>query len=458
MIINEIEAYLTTVYGCLATADALEKIENDFSQYNPIEELVIGMDSCWEFPTFPHRDIATRKGNARYLMQGIPNYILALNNLKYQHRALYSPFDLVNVFKIADNNIKYPEDIVSYLNELYQKRDMDIEQFNNNYEQAAILAYQMYYKDGIKIPEKLNLDCIAKDYNEHYDENVDFHYYLSGATHSGFGSHCHNNQDYYKAVHHPIFNNICLMVVADGVGSYEYSDIVSEYFCKYIAKWFTNLKKINENTFAKELEIAIINADAAVADYCAEKGIKGATVASVAVIAPDKTYISSVGDTRAYLVKDGSLERVKRFESSYEERMAYGLPILEPIEISKIRPSGYIGYNDTDICNIDTKVFETKDIDGLILVTDGIYKETTDNELELIVNNCNPNDVAEEIVGLSAKGKVSNKYNDLLISHNQFVIDSDGFLRGQLQQGLDNATALYYQCPRIKKIGNKYVL
>lgn len=233
---------------------------------------------------------------------------------------------------------------------------------------------------------------------------------LQTVSHVGFG-HKNCNEDASIVLNHPKIDDLKLMVVADGVGGSCHGEIAAQSFCRYMGDWFKHIDVDEANFLPHMIKVA----DRLIYSDNKRAGIQSSTVASVVLITPENTHIATVGDTRVYIIKDEKLKRIERPETFYEKALITGDFLGVDVERAKMMPEGYIGHGMPELCNPDDLVIDN-DYDGILAITDGVYKQLSDEQLEKIILNCDLSEVVSYMVNLAAGSKLENdKYTDLNI-------------------------------------------
>ncbi len=226
------------------------------------------------------------------------------------------------------------------------------------------------------------------------------------------------NDDCVITAEHPSLNGVKLLVVADGVGGSENGYLASTLFSVDMHNWFNNLtvSDLQNNDVSVLLTNAIKASDRHIADVYSNMRPSPCTVASCILITNDNTYVSSVGDTRVYLEKSGQLNPIKRCENHLDKANKLGVDILfDDVETASRAPEGYIGYGSSKwyYCDPMVDVIPTASYDGILAVTDGVYKDVDDTNLNAIFEGCYSDDVAESICALAHHGEISPIYDNI---------------------------------------------
>ncbi|MCL4868485.1 MAG: serine/threonine-protein phosphatase [Anaerolineae bacterium] len=115
-------------------------------------------------------------------------------------------------------------------------------------------------------------------------------------------------------------------VVADGVGGQTAGEIASTLSVSAVQEYFRRQEKINGN-LSGHLERAILAANKAVYDYSqghSEVSGMGTTMVAAAIF-EQKLYTAYVGDSRIYLLREGSLQQITVDHTWAQEAIQIGL-------------------------------------------------------------------------------------------------------------------------------------
>lgn len=126
-----------------------------------------------------------------------------------------------------------------------------------------------------------------------------------------------NNEDWTAQFEPPTFEERlqsgCLYIVADGVGGAAKGERASQYAAqKVLYDYYHHL----ELPPAERLRMAMRQAGNEIYQYAEEQGEgRMATTMVAAVILGDKLIVANVGDSRAYLYRDGTTHQITRDHS-----------------------------------------------------------------------------------------------------------------------------------------------
>jgi PPM family protein phosphatase len=118
-----------------------------------------------------------------------------------------------------------------------------------------------------------------------------------------------------------------IFIVADGMGGHAAGEVASEMAVRITSHAIGSVRGMNETEVAERIRDAIRSANEAIfARTLAEHDKRGmGTTATVLVLLPGKYLIGQVGDSRAYLYRDGALHQLTKDHSYVQEQVDAGL-------------------------------------------------------------------------------------------------------------------------------------
>ena len=178
-----------------------------------------------------------------------------------------------------------------------------------------------------------------------------------------------------------------LFIVADGMGGHAAGEVASEMAVRLIAREVGSLKGLDNSGASSRLAQAIRTAnDAIFSRTLAEHDKRGmGTTATVMVLLPGRYLIGQVGDSRAYLLRNGALHQLTKDHSYVQEQVDAGL--LTP-EQARVHP-----YANVITRCVGASVDVVPDIyfghlqpgDVVLLASDGLTGMLEDEQLERIL-------------------------------------------------------------------------
>ena len=246
-------------------------------------------------------------------------------------------------------------------------------------------------------------------------------------------------QDAAIILKHPENEELKFMAVADGMG--KEGDKASSFLLQELSKWFISLPK-DINQYPLEWQKAWNQKISAISDQIYKKynedykGIIAGSTFTGALISKENTIISSVGDSRAYLVHNQELELITRDETeiwpSYVSVNDLEKNKLDDMRFEKIGQEVTRCIGDSTCENMQTYLIPTNSYRKLIFLTDGITKLVDQEKIKYLSIKTPPRIITQCLV------------NESLIYNAYRPKGTDKLHNGVLGAGQDNATAVSY--------------
>lgn len=239
--------------------------------------------------------------------------------------------------------------------------------------------------------------------------------------------------------------NFKMMVVADGMGGEYFGEVASNTIVFELKKWFEEIPQEKKQIYyestksmkedlLKEIQFKIQPA----VEY--NTGYGGGSTLVCAIIGKNDTIISNVGDSGAYISKNGKITRISRDDSITQINVKQG---KIPAEVARFDEEGNmliqsIGMDRNRLKIPYTTIIKNNEYDNLMLFTDGITDCLSEKDIEEICQN------ADRSV---PQIKVAQKFVERAIANDSILpqkyLDYNG-LNLYIPGGKDNATAAVY--------------
>ncbi len=197
------------------------------------------------------------------------------------------------------------------------------------------------------------------------------------------------------------YNQDCVMVsqkngkfciaVADGLGSYNGSEIASLTAVQFLVDWF-NKNCDSEKLFVKsEISSALLRAHNKIVDIKEKDLSIASSCTTIAFVVSDgiTSVMAHIGDTRIYEIKNGKIFYRSKDHSLAQIAVERGE--ITPDQISKhrdqnklLRVLGSDYFTDADI---STDFFPLSYGDGFVVCTDGLWEYVSEKEIEDLFEN-----------------------------------------------------------------------
>jgi PPM family protein phosphatase len=206
----------------------------------------------------------------------------------------------------------------------------------------------------------------------------------------------------------PVSREGYLLLVADGMGGYAGGErasalVVREAITHVLetAKWFFQLDDPDEEVRLRLLREGLEKADSKLIEEAkndpALAGM-GTTLTALSILGAE-AFIVHVGDSRAYLFRDGKLEQLTRDHTVVQELVRQGLIFPEEARTHRLRHvlTNVIGGKP----GVEGEVVKLRLADGdrLLLCTDGLHGPVSDEQIaEILRKNPDAEDACEALI------------------------------------------------------------
>ncbi len=201
----------------------------------------------------------------------------------------------------------------------------------------------------------------------------------------------------------------CLLSLSDGMGGHRAGEVASAMVLDCVER---ALARDGDPGAAVHERIASAVQHAhqsvrAAATASARRGM-GATLTAV-LVRGDGAYIAEVGDSRAYLLRDGRLRQITRDQSLVQVLVDHG--VLTPAEARNTQGKNVIlqAVGMSAEPRVAIAHLALRRADRLLLCSDGVSNALTDDELHRALTDCEPRLACETMIALAnERGGIDN--------------------------------------------------
>ena len=212
---------------------------------------------------------------------------------------------------------------------------------------------------------------------------------LTPATRSDTGRVRENNED-------AVLCTDALVVVADGMGGAPGGEVASALAVSLLAAAFTGAS-------VDELAASVRAANAAIVLRAGERDDldgMGTTVCAAGLVGDGRIAVANVGDSRAYRLRDGSLQQLTNDHSLTAELVRNGTLSEQEAATHPHRNVLTRVLGGGPSVDVDAAVHDTRHGDRFLLCTDGLFNELGDGEIaDLLAAASDVQAVADDLVG-----------------------------------------------------------
>jgi protein phosphatase len=191
-------------------------------------------------------------------------------------------------------------------------------------------------------------------------------------------------------------------IVADGMGGHAAGEVASDMAVRHIARELGSLRGLTDDQVAERMRAAIRSANAAIFERTLTEHDKrgmGTTVTALALY-DTRFVVGQVGDSRAYLMRDGKLIQLTKDHSYVQEQVDAGY--LTP-EQARTHPysnviTRCVGANGDVMPDVYIGSVKPKDL--YLVASDGLTGMLEDHKLaELLARDRMPQDLVNDLIG-----------------------------------------------------------
>jgi len=179
------------------------------------------------------------------------------------------------------------------------------------------------------------------------------------------------------------FGSTMLLVVADGMGGHDAGEVASRIAMETVCS-VVQQASLGNTDMPSLVERAVHLANRAVRSEGERRGSDMGTTLSVALLEDGVAYIANIGDSRVYWIENGSITQITTDHSLVAKLVELGKISKEE---ARNHPKSNLLYrtigNSEDV-KIDTFRVEMERGGTLLLCTDGLWGEVTDEDLHRI--------------------------------------------------------------------------
>lgn len=201
-----------------------------------------------------------------------------------------------------------------------------------------------------------------------------------------------------------------LYIVADGLGGHQMGEQASQLVVDSLLKFYYEAPEIPPEKRLRDI-IQQVHQKLIAARRNMASGDKMATTVVAAVVRNDTLQVAHVGDSRAYLLRDGELHQVTRDHSFVGEMMRAGAVTEEEAMQSPYRNrlTRSVGGSDGALEVDVTPPIPLRPGDLILLCTDGLTQYATSQDLLAAASYGTPHQIVERLIHFAnARGGSDN--------------------------------------------------
>lgn len=196
-------------------------------------------------------------------------------------------------------------------------------------------------------------------------------------------------------------NEFKLLMVCDGVGGQVGGENASELVVNNFIKWF-NSCDLKFDNIPDELNRVLKK----IKEDIKKESFLAATTLTFAIIGKERALIGNVGDSRAYLIKDGIFNQVTKDDSLVWEDYIDGKKYVLEKDMLRFLPYNNVITNAIDFINVKIQTYDVLNsaYDGILLCSDGVSDILSDETMMRIFSESKSKDFLSKLLYESCFG------------------------------------------------------
>lgn len=196
-----------------------------------------------------------------------------------------------------------------------------------------------------------------------------------------------------------------LYVVADGVGGASAGDVASRYAVrKALAYYYApegQIKDLDGHDLETRLVRAMQIANTDIYEFSVPRARPMATTMVAALIRGEELVVANVGDSRAYLIRDGAIRQITDDHSVVAQKVRRGQ--VAPEDAASHPERNLLTRTVGGSASVEVDIFAGPVMMGdiLVLCTDGLTRYLEDEEIAQYVRTRRPQQAVDEMVALA---------------------------------------------------------
>jgi len=208
-----------------------------------------------------------------------------------------------------------------------------------------------------------------------------------------------------------------LYIVADGVGGAAKGERASQFAAQKVLYEYYQPENIDLEPLER-LRLILERANDEIYDYASQNNTRMATTIIAAVVRAGFLYVANVGDSRAYLIRDGAAQQINRDHSIVGEMVEHGEMTEADAMISKIknRITRSLG-GDPEVTVEVYSPIQLKTGDKILLCSDGLTRYALREDIAKMTAQGTVEETAQRLVEFANKSGGADNVSVIMTSY-----------------------------------------
>ncbi len=232
-----------------------------------------------------------------------------------------------------------------------------------------------------------------------------------------------------------------LYIVADGVGGASAGEVASQVATE---QTITHFLHSEESDPSVRLRNAIQRANDDVRQVAATRnsGLMATTIC-IAYIRQDNVILANVGDSRGYLIHDGTIRQVTNDHSLVAELVAQGALTPEEAAVHPRRNLILSSLGSRTDPQIDLFDISVEESDVIVLCSDGLTRHVSDDEIAEYAQTYHPEEASRRLIDLANERGGSDNISVALLHIGATTITTAGNRKPRIISALSDDIVLH---------------
>jgi protein phosphatase len=230
-----------------------------------------------------------------------------------------------------------------------------------------------------------------------------------------------------------------LLAVADGMGGHAAGEVASAAVIAALEQ--LDEQGVNAGDPQEALREAVQEANANLRDMvAADSELQGMGTTVTAVLTDgDYTWLAHVGDSRAYLLRDGELHQLTRDHTFVQQLVDEGRLAPEDVSTHPQRSLITRALDGRDVVELDLDRLDLRPGDRLLLCSDGLSGVVSDASIAEVLRDSTPDEAVRRLVDLALRGGGPDNITCIVADATAATPAGDAVVAGAAGDGAPNA-------------------
>lgn len=223
----------------------------------------------------------------------------------------------------------------------------------------------------------------------------------------------------------PVRGGLILAVVADGMGGHNTGEVASQSAVRVLREQLDKASNHPPTALAKAVQAANLDIHEYAQQNLEHRGM-GTTLTTV-LIDDQIGLVGHIGDSRAYLIRDGGIHQLTQDHSWVADRVRQGVLSADEARHHRWRNVITNALGATPSIKLDIYHFEVRSGDKLLLCSDGVSTLLDDDMLLKVVSELEPEPAVKRLLELANEQGSPDNITAIVLDVTEVIPRSKGY-------------------------------